>query len=293
MPNGSFEEYSCCPQQVGDLHCVQEWFSPTLTTPDYYNFCSQNGQSGVPLNAYGSQFAQDGNAYVGINLNADDGYREYIGVKLLEKMEKGGIYIFEFYVCSSKLTDYPSNNFEILFLTDTVDFEMHIMNSGTPIILNTNSIKNPNIISDSINWTKINGTYISNGCEEFVLFGNFKSQNETSFGTNGGNGIDSYYYIDNVSIKKDSYSFFPPLTNVFSPNGDGINDFFELINFNIESFTILNRWGNVIYYSSTEMKWDGTLNGLLCKEGVYFYRITIINCNGQQEEKTGFFHLIR
>ena len=65
--------------------------------------------------------------------------------------------------------------------------------------------------------------------------------------------------------------------NVFTPNEDNQNDFFELILgtdirwVKILDFTIFNRWGNTIYTNENEVKWDGTRNGTKIPGGTYYY----------------------
>lgn len=88
----------------------------------------------------------------------------------------------------------------------------------------------------------------------------------------------------------DIYSWVVP--NVFSPNKDFQNDFFELVavpsckDFKI---TIFDRWGIEVFESyDPDFKWDGNLNNKECSEGVYFYMIHY----GSMEMK-GFLHLKR
>ena len=64
--------------------------------------------------------------------------------------------------------------------------------------------------------------------------------------------------------------------NVFTPNNDGINDFFKLDGLTKcgeAEIVIFNRWGQEIFKSSDkDFKWDGkTTNGEPVSEGVYFY----------------------
>lgn len=81
--------------------------------------------------------------------------------------------------------------------------------------------------------------------------------------------------------------------NVFTPNGDGVNDRFVIPN--IERFPqhrliIFNRWGNEIYASTGyENDWDG---GLLA-EGTYYYVLEIKLESGQWQTLKGFVTLIR
>ncbi|MDQ3108687.1 MAG: gliding motility-associated C-terminal domain-containing protein [Bacteroidota bacterium] len=74
----------------------------------------------------------------------------------------------------------------------------------------------------------------------------------------------------------------------FSPNGDGINDYFEIKGISAypdNHVTIFNRWGNLVYeaaaYDNGSVKWDGTNAGSLSTgngplpEGTYFYIIDL------------------
>jgi gliding motility-associated-like protein len=62
--------------------------------------------------------------------------------------------------------------------------------------------------------------------------------------------------------------------NVFSPNGDGFNDVFYLINLDDYPNThvqIYNRWGTIVYESTN---YQNNWNGGDVPDGVYFYIIT-------------------
>lgn len=66
--------------------------------------------------------------------------------------------------------------------------------------------------------------------------------------------------------------------NTFVPDGDGLNDVFEVIfspelNYKITDFTIFNRWGELIHSSASEAIWDGTYRGFLCQDGTYTWTI--------------------
>lgn len=65
--------------------------------------------------------------------------------------------------------------------------------------------------------------------------------------------------------------------NIFTPNGDGLNDFFEIPDLpsdfcsaQFAGIKIFNRWGKEVYFSNQNtFKWDG--KGVI--DGVYFYVI--------------------
>ena len=75
--------------------------------------------------------------------------------------------------------------------------------------------------------------------------------------------------------------------NIFSPNGDGINDYFSpILNCPPKLFElkIFNRWGQEIFMSkSPNDRWDGTFRGRELNTGVYFYMLKI-TFEGQSDE---------
>jgi gliding motility-associated-like protein len=86
--------------------------------------------------------------------------------------------------------------------------------------------------------------------------------------------------------------------NVFTPNNDGTNDYFQLLFFGgIKTFncTILNRWGQVIReYDNPAFMWDGKdESGEDVLEGVYFYIVKAISNGGNEIMKHGNVTLVR
>jgi len=84
--------------------------------------------------------------------------------------------------------------------------------------------------------------------------------------------------------------------NAFSPNGDGINDFFHVAELNIRLIEIrfFDRWGNLIFISpDKDFRWDGTLNGRPLPEGVYTYYIKAFGENEEPVTISGTVTLIR
>jgi len=88
----------------------------------------------------------------------------------------------------------------------------------------------------------------------------------------------------------------------FSPNADGVNDFFTVFGKNIASYQIriFNRWGEVVYESSDEGElnvlnrgWDGTHKGKVQPLNTFVYQIIAKDVNGYKIEKAGNLTLIR
>jgi gliding motility-associated-like protein/uncharacterized repeat protein (TIGR01451 family) len=82
------------------------------------------------------------------------------------------------------------------------------------------------------------------------------------------------------------------IPNVFTPNDDGKNDFFEVpgIDKYENEVTIINRWGGTIYYSKAyKNDWKG--EGL--NEGTYYYVIKVKAPGGKWEVHNGYVTLLR
>jgi len=87
------------------------------------------------------------------------------------------------------------------------------------------------------------------------------------------------------------------IPNVFTPNGDGINDVFEIkANSDIPSFNciIFNRWGKLVYeYNSISDNWNGLINNTPATEGVYYFIVSGKNQCNQSFQQHGFINLFR
>lgn len=92
----------------------------------------------------------------------------------------------------------------------------------------------------------------------------------------------------------------PNIPNVFTPNGDGLNDVFRidgvLDQCNKTEVYIYNRWGQLLFEDQVSyFKWDGnTHSGIEATEGVYYYIIKIENLiTGKKQDIHGTLTLIR
>jgi len=122
-------------------------------------------------------------------------------------------------------------------------------------------------------------------------------ESEFTFSGEDVNGCPFVYKL--VVITKQG--FFAP--NVFSPNDDESNDFFNLISDSsvemIDLFQIYNRWGERIFESRSGIPntpigaWDGTFRGEKLNPGVYVYLIQFKDKTGIPYKLTGDVSLIR
>lgn len=102
---------------------------------------------------------------------------------------------------------------------------------------------------------------------------------------------------DAVEVKKDCYIDIP---NVFSPNGDGVNDYFfprQLLSKKLTAFRmqVLNRWGQVVFEATSieGRGWDGRFNNVDQPAGAYVYVIDVTIDEDRKEHYEGNVTLLR
>lgn len=87
------------------------------------------------------------------------------------------------------------------------------------------------------------------------------------------------------------------IPNVFSPNGDRLNDRFRAIPPGMKStiyFRIYNRLGQLIFETNKWMEgWDGKYKGQNCDMGTYVWEIKGLDANGRVIELKGTVTLLR
>lgn len=102
---------------------------------------------------------------------------------------------------------------------------------------------------------------------------------------------------DTIRVVQDDCKARVFMPNAFSPNRDGVNDFFAPFSNDAVLFQMLiyDRWGGLLHRSSLPTsKWDGTRNGTPLPEGVYVYVCLFMNLRtGHEFERAGEVHLFR
>jgi gliding motility-associated-like protein len=109
--------------------------------------------------------------------------------------------------------------------------------------------------------------------------------------------LPDYIYVD---------SSFVHAPNVFTPNGDGVNDVFGIKFTSMKSMkiTIVNRWGKRVHYweksdirgfddTYEETVWDGKIGGRYASPGVYYYVVEGTGRDDKKRRAHGFVHLFR
>lgn len=87
------------------------------------------------------------------------------------------------------------------------------------------------------------------------------------------------------------------IPDAFSPNGDGINDFFEIKGNQTSEFeiTIYNHWGGVIFNTTDPTNsWDGSINGAPLPSTTYIYKVKITDpASGVKYTQNGSIKIVR
>ncbi|MFN6039600.1 MAG: gliding motility-associated C-terminal domain-containing protein [Bacteroidota bacterium] len=85
--------------------------------------------------------------------------------------------------------------------------------------------------------------------------------------------------------------------NTFSPNGDGINDTWEVSNVSLYDnylIQVYTRWGQKVFESKSDFKpWDGTNVGLPVPDGTYYFIIEFEDKYYGIQNKHGSITLLR
>jgi gliding motility-associated-like protein len=87
------------------------------------------------------------------------------------------------------------------------------------------------------------------------------------------------------------------IPNVFTPNGDGINDLFTILSTGVKEIDlqIFNRWGQKLFsFNGPKAAWDGlTDKGAKVPDGTYFFFVKATGFDDKTIEKQGTVNLFR
>lgn len=276
---------------------VSDWFTYdlTLNSVDIFNTCLPFTLLQPPNTGLGYGYPHSGNGMAGLAYIQELNYREVISVELIHPLMKDSAYCISFWVKNSKIENmyYWVEQIGLLFTSQIID--NNIINHSLPNIRSFSDLGSPE-------WIEVTGYYIATGGETYVNIGYFgpSIQKYQSVPYNGDNHLP-YYFIDDVSVipcNKDSLlAVICEFPNVFSPDGNAVNDLYTLQLRNIKKLDIqiFNRWGNVVReYDGVTDTWDGTdQQGQALSEGVYFVKALAETNFGELIPKYQYVHLVR
>lgn len=152
--------------------------------------------------------------------------------------------------------------------------------------------------AQAIEWAPAEAVICDPPCTDFVLQPTESVQIVAeAINENGCIATDSIL-LDVLKVRK---HFFP---TAFSPNGDGVNDYFTGFGASpnvqlIEGLIVANRWGNIVYSRNNLQPgdllsgWDGSSRDKPLDEGVYAYTARVLYFDGVVEQVSGEVSLVR
>lgn len=215
IKNGSFENFVNLnqPSFYGKFwaynptytQIVDDWL--TINSPDHFDTLFIPGGYNVPYSRFGYAYPKKGNSYAGIcvyDIRFD--YQEYPYQQIGTSLKKDSIYCLSYFIKRASRLPFAVKSIGALFSLFTPTLSGGYINA-VPQIEN-----NAGFITDTINWVEIKGCFTAQGGEQYITIGNFNSNANTDTlriqSTNPltGTGTDiAYYYIDSVSLWKNSF----------------------------------------------------------------------------------------
>ena len=84
--------------------------------------------------------------------------------------------------------------------------------------------------------------------------------------------------------------------NLFTPNGDGVNDLLEIYGYSIDEldFRIYDRWGEIVFQTNSILdSWDGKFKGMELNTAVFVYSIKVKYKDGREVIQQGNITLVK
>ncbi|WP_317899604.1 T9SS type A sorting domain-containing protein [Aurantibacillus circumpalustris] len=204
VTNGGFEKKINC-NYPNNLNKAIGWNCLGVDTTNFGSFlCAINCYSNAPNNGAGFQYPRSGDTYYRMQVlcqNCPLSARIYPKNRLKDKLKAGATYCTKMYVSRQDASPYGISDLDFFFGDNSLDT---INYCYTPLTYLNPQVKNPstNIISDTLNWVLITGTFVATGNEKYLVLGNFETDNgttsslvDTSFGTS----VWAVYFVDDVS----------------------------------------------------------------------------------------------
>jgi hypothetical protein len=205
--NGSLEEIYDCDPPYNLNHC-NSWAnlgSDSLVMAGVLYTTDAGCIKGAPLTDVGYQWPRSGNAFGRLSficINPCTYYyaRSYPKNRLRSNLIANKTYCVKMYLCLVDVSPYAISNFGFYFgdsSTDTIKY------ANGPITYLNPQVSNPisAILTDTLNWVPITGTFVATGSEKYLVIGNFESNSSTTMSLvlQDTTYKFSEYFVDDVS----------------------------------------------------------------------------------------------
>ena len=199
IPNSSFEDQNCCPEQHSSVHCATSWLQASEPTPDYFHSCdwTANGALAIP------QPLPDGEGFIGfidgtVNGDVNLNWKEYVGTCLPKPLLADSLYRFQFYIGFLNRSISPDTDIVIFGTTDcdNIPFGKEDASFGCP----SNSSKWLRLGSTSVfgknEWKQFKFTFKTSQNIQGVIVGPDCYHRALTNNT--------YYFLDKLELTEDT-----------------------------------------------------------------------------------------
>ncbi|MBK9284769.1 MAG: T9SS type A sorting domain-containing protein [Sphingobacteriaceae bacterium] len=180
--NGGFEDfYNCNIPNV--INNVKSWKTIDSTPQPVYRYNSC--YSVVPWDGSSFQLPRTGQSFGATGFLCQppqcdpNANRGYFRNRLKGLLQNGSIYCVKFYVNIRDISSYGIDGFGAFFGDNLLDT---ITKVSIPLTYISPQVQNSigNIITDTMNWVMVTGTFVATGTEKHMVIGNFKSDANTN-----------------------------------------------------------------------------------------------------------------
>lgn len=228
--NPSFEIHDTCPNAISEIRYAKYWnaldtnlytqvndslWYSALGAAEYYHACAPwwSGVS-VPQTTYYYHYARSGDGMSGFYTYLYAAFqgpayrRDYVHGHLTQSLTPGQSYCVSFYVASPSLNVFAVNHLAAYLDDGSIQIGQDSMSSAQPQTQVTPQVITNTILSDTIHWMKVEGSFVATGNESRITIGNFGTDAQTSVIAmadttgvwNSGQGAWGYYLLDDISV---------------------------------------------------------------------------------------------
>ena len=177
------------------------WDATDTTKGAYYTVGIQSPLNNAPYCSYGFQYPRTGNNFILSTFFCENCSRGYPRNRLKQILKANTVYCAKYHVVNTNNSVIGINSFEMFFTNSNLDT---ISKCNIPLTyLNPQIQYQSGIITDTIQWTPITGTFTALGDEKYMVLGNFKANSSTTTVIINPTYLPSLIsdvYIDDVSL---------------------------------------------------------------------------------------------
>ncbi len=203
VSNGSFEQILPNAGPYA-FEATIYWGAPDTTKSSNYLCSILSSIGNAPYVSTGFQFPRTGNNFIGTQFycdNCNPNSREYPRNRLKQTLQTGKTYCAKYYIVNTNNNRVAINTYGMYFGDSSIDTITKCMK---PITYLNPQIENASgIITDTLNWVPITGTFVATGNEKYIVLGNFRSNAATAtlqLNTPSLTTQSTDLYIDDVSV---------------------------------------------------------------------------------------------